>query len=72
MFKVSKYGDDVLQTACIKGALLVFNYLIDKIDYNLPQVLKIDKCSGRSEMKVLLLRQETTINDNGEGTRPKT
>ena len=31
-WKVTKYGDDALQTACIKGALLVFNHLIEKIN----------------------------------------
>ncbi len=36
----SKYGDDALQTACIKGAIMVFNYLIDKIDY---PIAKVDK-----------------------------
>ena len=33
-WKVTKYGDDALQTACIKGALIVFNYLIEKINQN--------------------------------------
>ncbi|XP_040573330.1 protein fem-1 homolog A-like [Lepeophtheirus salmonis] len=32
--KVSKYGDDILQTACLKGNIMVFNYLIDKVKYD--------------------------------------
>lgn len=29
----SKYGDDALQTACLKGATEIFNYLISVIPY---------------------------------------
>ncbi|QQP41437.1 Fem-1A [Caligus rogercresseyi] len=32
--KTSKYGDDILQTACLKGNVHVFNYLIDKRFYD--------------------------------------
>ena len=33
LFKQSKYGDDALQTACVKGALSIFNYLIGQFSY---------------------------------------
>ncbi len=29
----SKYGDDVLQTACLKGSLAVFNHLLEYVGY---------------------------------------
>ena len=33
-FKKSKYGDDVLQTACLKGSLMIFNYLLESVFYD--------------------------------------
>jgi len=30
-FVVSKYGDDILQTACLKGNLTIFNYLLENV-----------------------------------------
>ena len=30
-FIVSKYGDDILQTACLKGNLSIFNYLMENV-----------------------------------------
>lgn len=30
----SKYGDDALQTACLKGAVAIFDYLVKTIDYS--------------------------------------
>ena len=32
-FRLSKYGDDVLQTACLKGALMIFNFLLENVVY---------------------------------------
>ena len=29
----SKYGDDILQTACLKGALMIFNFLLENVIY---------------------------------------
>ena len=37
-FHVSKYGDDAIQTACVKGAILVFNYFVERLEFNLPHV----------------------------------
>ena len=31
---LSKYGDDVLQTACLKGSLHIFNHLLEKVYYD--------------------------------------
>ena len=31
---LSKYGDDVLQTACLKGSLHVFNHLLETVFYD--------------------------------------
>lgn len=31
---LSKYGDDVLQTACLKGALHIFNHLLETVFYD--------------------------------------
>ncbi len=30
-FHKSKYGDDVLQTVCLKGSLSIFNFLLEKV-----------------------------------------
>ena len=30
----SKYGDDILQTACLKGALMIFNFLLENVIYD--------------------------------------
>ena len=30
----SKYGDDILQTACLKGALMIFNFLLESVIYD--------------------------------------
>ena len=38
LLKKSKYGDDALQTASVKGALSIFNYLIDVTDYPLNRI----------------------------------
>ncbi len=32
-FKKSKYDDDILQTACLKGALMIFNFLLESVVY---------------------------------------
>lgn len=32
-FCKSKFGDDALQTACLKGAVNIFNYLITRFEY---------------------------------------
>ncbi len=34
----SKYGDDLLQTTCLKGSLVIFNYLLEKVSYNPPRI----------------------------------
>ena len=31
---LSKYGDDVLQTACLKGSLHIFNHLLETVFYD--------------------------------------
>ena len=31
---LSKYGDDVLQTACLKGSLHIFNHLLETVIYD--------------------------------------
>ncbi|QQP49780.1 Protein fem1 -like protein CG6966like, partial [Caligus rogercresseyi] len=37
-FLVSRYGDDALQTACIKGAWEIFDYLVDNLPYSPERV----------------------------------
>ena len=37
-FLESKYKDDALQTACLKGAAEIFNYLIDNVEYSAERV----------------------------------
>lgn len=33
-FAKSRYGDDALQTACLKGAHVIFDYLQSRIEYS--------------------------------------
>lgn len=33
-FIKNRYGDDALQTACLKGAVQIFDYLLDNLDYS--------------------------------------
>ncbi len=37
-FLESRYHDDALQTACLKGAAEIFHYLVDNIDYSAERV----------------------------------
>ncbi len=37
-FLVSRYRDDALQTACLKGAAEIFSHLIDNVDYTAERV----------------------------------
>ena len=37
-FRLSKYGDDALQTACLKGALMIFNLLLETVVYDPPRI----------------------------------
>lgn len=46
--KKSKYGDDALQTACVKGALSIFNYLLDVNDYSLERICNAFDLMGAS------------------------
>jgi len=79
VFKLSKYGDDVLQTACIKGALLVFNYLIDRIDYNIPKVCSCFELMGATFLldmhdvgtTLFLWRKALDLRCNGSVSVPK-
>ena len=32
-FRLTKYGDDALQTSCLKGALMIFNHLLETVVY---------------------------------------
>ncbi|XP_023322386.1 protein fem-1 homolog C isoform X2 [Eurytemora carolleeae] len=75
----SKYGDDALQTACIKGAIMVFNYLIDKIDYPIAKVCDAFELLGSSFLldlhdmgtTLFLWRKALEIRNNGEVPVPK-
>ena len=37
-FRLSKYGDDALQTACLKGGLMIFNHLLESVVYDPPRI----------------------------------
>ncbi len=45
-FVVSKYGDDILQTACLKGNLSIFNYLMETVNIQI-QGLFLGPCHTR-------------------------
>jgi len=48
LIKESKYGDDALQTACVKGALSIFNYLLDVHEYPLGRICDAFDLMGAS------------------------
>lgn len=42
----SKYGDDALQTACLKGAVSIFEYLIKNINYSSERLANAHELLG--------------------------
>jgi len=48
IFKKSKYGDDALQTACVKGALVIFNYLIEVASFPIERICDAFELMGAS------------------------
>jgi len=48
LMKKSKYGDDALQTASVKGALSIFNYLLDVTDFPLERICDAFDLMGAS------------------------
>lgn len=42
----SRYGDDALQTACLKGATQIFEYLIKNIQYSRSRVAEAHELMG--------------------------
>jgi len=48
LFKKSKYGDDALQTACVKGALVIFNYLIEVASFPIERICDAFELMGAS------------------------
>ena len=48
LHKRSKYGDDALQTACVKGALSIFNFLLDVNEYPLERICDAFDLMGAS------------------------
>ena len=48
LLKKSKYGDDALQTASVKGALSIFNYLLDVTDFPLERICDAFDLMGAS------------------------
>ena len=48
LHKQSKYGDDALQTACVKGALSTFNFLLDIHEYSIERICDAFDLMGAS------------------------
>ena len=46
-FLESRYKDDALQTACLKGAAEIFEYLVDHIAYTPERVASAFELLGR-------------------------
>lgn len=42
----SRYGDDALQTACLKGAKPIFNYLIENVEYESHRIAEAHELMG--------------------------
>ncbi|TRY78259.1 hypothetical protein TCAL_11693 [Tigriopus californicus] len=45
-FKKSKYEDDILQTACLKGSLMIFNYLLETVVYEPSRIAEAFELAG--------------------------
>jgi hypothetical protein len=42
----SRYGDDALQTACLKGATQIFDHLIKNLDYSRSRIAEAHELTG--------------------------
>jgi hypothetical protein len=42
----SRYGDDALQTACLKGATQIFDHLIKNLDYSRSRIAEAHELMG--------------------------
>lgn len=64
----SRYGDDALQTACLKGAAVIFGFLTEKISYPPEQLANAHELMGatfldeHSDIQVALNHWRIAIN----------
>ncbi|XP_014681030.1 PREDICTED: protein fem-1 homolog A-like [Priapulus caudatus] len=42
----NRYGDDALQTACLRGSAQIFNYLIEQVDYDRERLIEAYELLG--------------------------
>ena len=45
-YKKSKYGDDILQTACLKGSLTILNFLLEAVTYEPERIAEAFELIG--------------------------
>ncbi|BES96833.1 sex-determining protein fem-1 [Nesidiocoris tenuis] len=63
----SRYNDDALQTACLKGAAQIFHYLVDRIEYSPERLADAHELIGATfldehvDMQVALLHWEIAL-----------
>ena len=50
IYQKSKFGDDALQTACIKGAHVIFNYLIEVASFPIERICDAYELMGASSL----------------------
>lgn len=53
-FAKSRYGDDALQTACLKGAHVIFDYLQSRIEYSEARIADSHELIGKIKIKLYL------------------
>jgi len=75
----NRYGDDALQTACLKGAIQVFSHLIENILYTKERIAEAYELLGSTYLDehfdigltMEYWRQALTTREAGEGLRGK-
>ena len=77
IFKRSKYGDDALQTSCVKGALMIFNHLIEIGAFPIKRICDAFELMGASFLlethdmssSLFLWRKAIELRNGREGER---
>jgi len=74
-FLKNRYGDDALQTSCLKGAILIFNYLLDNISYTPERRAEMHELMGSTfldehhdiQMALQFWRKAIEIRNDSDG-----
>lgn len=61
-FSKSRYGDDALQTACLRGAHNIFNYLKGRITFSTERLASANELIGKlNRFRILLVTRDSFL-----------